>query len=287
VASKFLTAILAYSAAILVIGCASSPRVKDVSECRYGENESELIDNLGIGSEIIFFRLGDNDYHYRSYVLGSRGTGPVYGLLFQDNKLSVMARANSLPFDECLELNESESWDVCFSNLLRKMEESRVDLGTEQFSEGVSAESAAAHEDAIAVIFAAPVYVIFWPIYTAINVTSAFHLEEAAECEKVPYTAISLYPDGTDELALETLNAKHPYYVTTETDNVSGDRRVIARTWACGASGTDLSPERVRFPIKIEVRFGFTGSKMNWLHIRLHPSWWKWGTSIKNETSEN
>ena len=133
----------------VVIGCTSTPKIKDLSECRYGEDEDELIEELGIGSDIIHFRLGDDEYHYRSFVIGGREGGPVYGLLFLNNKLSVMTKQTSLPFDKCLAITESMSWDTCFSDSIRKMEEERIDVVIEQFSEGVHAERASAREYAL------------------------------------------------------------------------------------------------------------------------------------------
>jgi hypothetical protein len=163
------------------------------------------------------------------------------------------------------------------------MEKGHVDVNTDAFSEGIEAEHAATREDAIAGAIGGPVYVILWPLYILGNTSSVLSLKAAAQCEMIPSTLVKLYPAATVQLLLEELGATHPDLVSASNDSVSDDRRIIGRTWECGEGGTDLSPGRIRFHPKIEVQFGYTANRMNWLYMRLNPVWWKWPGSMEDK----
>ena len=100
---------------IYLLSCASGPKVKEIAELHYGDDETEVVEILGEGSESLLFKLDGTNYSYRYYT--TTITDQVYALLFADGRLFAVSEEKP-PFDECISKFE---WEVCFRSAISQM----------------------------------------------------------------------------------------------------------------------------------------------------------------------
>lgn len=123
----------------LALSCVTAPgiRTSDVAELHYGDREEAVVEKLGEGSEILYFKLDEKQYRYRLYT--TKYIHDVYALLFLNGTL-VAVNDKKYDFSECLVIDDMPAWNQCLSNLLSKMRFNIVDLDNYEFTHGVKAE---------------------------------------------------------------------------------------------------------------------------------------------------
>lgn len=259
---------------IFVLSCATGPRVKEVAELHYGDDENKVVEILGEGSEILFFELGGVNYHYRFYAT----VAPVYtyALLFADG--SLIAVSEERPhFHKCIHLIE---WDECFTDAISSMQVMQLEMTTDEFSSALTEQEEIEKTRTTATVVGTPVLIVAWPIVVAGGAMTAMCAATDVEpiddmerswknsncrktLEEVEGRIDLLYPDTSLNQAIEVINEKSlegsedKYINATERilDLSGGNRRIYGKSWRCG----------YKQDTNLDVYFGFENGRMIWV----------------------
>ena len=110
--------LIIFSVLISVLSCTTAPKVTDVAELHYGDNEADIVEKFGRGSSVLYYEIKGVTYHYRSYT--TKHTEDDYALLFADGVLLSVSEKIPL-FENCITLNETINWEECLLNVMSDM----------------------------------------------------------------------------------------------------------------------------------------------------------------------
>ena len=268
---------------IFVLSCASGPgpRVKEIAELHYGDDESNVVETIGEGSEILFFELNAINYHYRFYttVLSKH----KYALLFADGRLFAVSEERP-PFHKCIYLTE---WEKCFTDAISAMQVMQLEMTEDEFSGAVTEQEKIERGRTTAVAVGTPVLVVAWPIVLGVGAMCAAQgaLEDYynpiddmersrnnSECRKtldeIEDRIDLLYPNASLNYVINVLNEKslkgsedeHIKAVESILDLSGGNHRIYGKSWRCGY-GEGLH---------LDLYFGFDNDHMIWVSKNLY-----------------
>ena len=263
------TRLLIFSLLISVLGCVTAPKLTDIAELRYGDDESDIVEKFGRGSSVLYYDIDDTQYHYRAYT--TRHTHDDYAMLFANGKL--VSLLHEIPsFENCITPDALTGREKCLEVFTSQAHDDAIEIGTHDFSEGVDEqkrmEAENAKNTAVVAAVAVPSLVLTWPFAVMCGGIAAADqaTTDTFDCYKIlpeitekTYTLLSRQ---TDESVIASLNAIYPDFVISIFDKQLRDRRIISKTWRCKRSDNLVDLEDVR------VSIGMKSEKIVWMNLR-------------------
>jgi hypothetical protein len=268
---------------IFVLSCASGPRVKEIAALHYGDDEANVVQTIGEGSELLFFELDDTQYHYRFYT--TTLTEHKYALLFADGRLFAVSEERP-PFHECVYQTE---WEQCFTAAISTMQVMQMEMDENEFSTAVTEQEDIEKARTTAVVVGTPVLIVTWPIILGMGAACAateatfgeYHpiddmdrsIKES-ECRKALDATEDridlLYPAAglthtIDVLNDTSLSGSEGRYIKADESifNLSDrQRRIYGKLWSCGYNQS----------LNLTVHYGFKNDRMVWVSKNLYPN---------------
>lgn len=258
-------------------GCSPNASIKELAQYSYSDNESRFIADVGAGSEMMYFKSDNTQYHYRIYKGGGYETDTrnykayIFGFMFKDEKLSAIAEDGTL-FVECHELNPHTQWDNCFTNALQKLEEIKYQSPSIDFSDAIEAEENVEGFVTFSSLLLGASHIVLWPIAIITDPININKNVQAHNCVEDLFAKVnSIYLHENNINAVTEFDQLLPDIITSTSDQSLGNRRLIQRIWHC-----DSTPEKGFY--EIEILAGFVDDKFSWIYIKLRPeccSKWK------------
>jgi hypothetical protein len=123
----------------LLLSCVTAPgiRTSDVAKLHYGDREDAVVEMLGDGRDVIYFKLEGKKYRYRLYT--TQYTKDVYALLFMEGSL-VAVHNNDIGLAECLVIDVIPRWEGCLSERIDAVRPHKVSFDSHNFSEAIDTE---------------------------------------------------------------------------------------------------------------------------------------------------
>jgi hypothetical protein len=156
--TQMFTAMASILLLVTLSGCSTTqPRIRQVEELRYGDEESSIVDSIGEGLETLFFKIGDTHYGYRFYEFPAARSS--YSFLFRNQQL-VYVEDERLPFHQCI---LQAYWNDCFTGVVSKL---RTHDASKQvgFSEAISQEKRTETIAITGIAIVVPASIVIWPI---------------------------------------------------------------------------------------------------------------------------
>jgi hypothetical protein len=269
---------------IYLLSCASGPKVKEIAALHYGDDEVEVVEKLGEGSETLIFKLDGTDYSYRYY--RTTLTDHMYTLLFADGGLHV-AYEGKQPIDDCISLIE---WDDCFRSAISEMQSKQLSADHGDFSNALSEEEKIQKGRTGAAVIGTPLLVVAWPIVLGLGAMCAVqgeledstnisddisHARQKSECtkalQKIEERIGQLYPDSSmsnvidiiDKTSLDALSDFDGEFTEHIYDISEGNRHIYGKHWACG----DYSIRQ-----NLIIMYGGEENDLVWMSKNIQPS---------------
>jgi hypothetical protein len=248
---RSLTKSVVFWLLILILSCATGPKVKEIAALHYGDGEAGVVQILGEGSQTLLFRLDGINYSYRYYT--TTITNQEYALLFADGRLHAVSQTKP-PFAACINRIQ---WDECFRLAISKMQSERLVTEEGGFSDALSKEHQIQKNRTGAAVIGAPVLIVALPIVVGVGamcvaqgvisgeLSPSKDMEQSrqkAECSQVFKDIESrldgLYPTSGMNQAIKVINTVSTEYaqkITTQHYDLSeGRRRIYGSHLACG-----------------------------------------------------
>jgi hypothetical protein len=234
---------------IYLLSCASGPKVKEIATLHYGDDDAEVVEILGEGSESLFFKLNGINYSYRYYTTAL--TDHEYALLFADGSLYAVSE-DKPPFGVCI--NHFE-WEECFRSAISEMQSKRLSTESGDYSNAITEEGEIQKARTGAVVIGTPALIVLWPIVVLAGscYMADFHQtgdmersRQKGEClkelEKIEAQLDVLYPTSDLNHVIDVINeasfdldgdligkSHERIYDISE-----ANRRIYGKHWACG-----------------------------------------------------
>jgi hypothetical protein len=258
---------------VAVISCVQGPQVKKMAELHYGDDETDVVETLGEGAEIVFITVNTSEFHYRFYKPMS--TSHQYALLFRDGKL-VGFSENKASFEACGDI--TADWEECFVSAISDTQIGAEAMEAHPFTNALNEEKQEESRLGGALVMAgvaATAYVVVAPVLFAADVlvSTAIVAEESAgrsvqcktkEFRNLERRLVTLFPDSGLQQVIKTISDASPslseYGIKTiqEYDFSEGKRRVYGRWWACGR-------------MSLVVLYGADNDHLVWMSKTLDP----------------
>jgi len=266
------TKLFIFSLVVSVFSCVTAPKVTDIAELRFGDDEIDIVEKFGRGSSVLFFGIDGTIYHFRSYT--TKHTGDTYAILFSNGKL--ISVAEEIPsYDKCITLDAKIDWEKCLLDFITDMRGEAIEMGLHDFSEAIDEqkhqETEAAEGTVLITAVAVPSVIVFWPFAVMCGGIAAVEemSDDTLECHKilreVTEQSYILLSSLTDESVIDRLNGIHPVFVVSGFDEQIDDRRVINKTWRCKRKDNFPDLEDV------EISMGIKSGRIVWMN--LESSW--------------
>ena len=256
---------LIFSALISALSCATAPKVTDIAELHYGDNEADIVERFGRGSSVLFFDISGLVYHLRSYT--TTLTEDDYALLFTNGRL--VSVSEEIPsYKDCMLLNEIINWEECLHDLISEMRGDAFDMNTHDFSEDFDRQKK--QEDKLAgtavlvTVVAVPSAVIFWPVGVACVGMDAAYNNGVVDCreimKKITKQSYDVMSNNVDDSAIELIDDYQSLYIVSRVDKSMGDRRILKQTWGCRSRGFDESSD-------VKTSIGMKSGRIVWASL--------------------
>ena len=275
-----LTKFVVFCFLILILSCASEPKVKEIAALHYGDGEAGVVEILGEGSQSLLFKLDDINYSYRYYT--TTITKQEYALLFANGRLYAVSQSKP-PFAACI---NRIRWEECFRLAISKMQSERLVTEEGGFSDALSKEQQIQKNRTGATVVGAPVLIVAWPIVVGLGAMCATQeaitgnwspkkdierSKQKGECSQafkdIENRLDRLYPTSGMNHATNVLNEVSTAYaqkvMTKKYYDLSEDRRhIYGRNWACG----DYSVRT-----NLVILFGGENNVIIWMSKNIEP----------------
>jgi hypothetical protein len=260
-----LIKLLIFAALISALSCATTPKVTDIAELHYGDNEADIVERFGRGSSVLFFDISGLVYHLRSY--STALTEDDYALLFANGRLVSVSEEIPL-YEDCMLLNEIIDWEECLSDLILKMRGDAFDMDTHDFSEGFDRQKQ--QEDKLAgaavlvTVVAVPSVVMLWPVGVACAGMEAAYNNGVIDCReimhKITTRSYDVMTNNVDDSAIELIDDYQSLYIVSRVDKRIGDRRILKQRWGCRSQGFDKSDD-------VKTSIGMKSGRIVWASL--------------------
>ena len=240
--------LLIFSIAISVLSCVTAPKVTDIAELRYGDEETEIVEKIGRGYSVLYYDINNINYHFRSYL--TKHTHNDYSLLFANGKLvAVLQEPPSL--EKCMTLDQQADWRECLHNFTSQMLDDSVKIGFHDFSGKIKEQKKVQAENtgnaAVVAAVAVPSLVVTWPFAVmcgGIMATGAMIDESDSTYEdclgfmhEVTEQSDLLISSFSGQSVITGIETIHPKFVISTLDEHLKGRRIIGKRWGCGRKG--------------------------------------------------
>lgn len=272
-------------ATLTAVGCTSGVRVKELSECRYGDDEVSFIETFGSGTKMIYFQLNGTEYHYRffNYQYATK-SDPGFGFLFNDGVLSRIVRDDfddgiihaltkdeSTLFNKCVFLRSDIDWGGCLSSALQKMGLKDVMQTPPDFSNAIEHQEETIHGEPALYVLSLEAFfdVVLWPVTITMKPLNAANNKNAQSCiEDILERVHSIYSSDKNAAIIYALDQIQPNILETLEDSSLDNRRLVVKQWLCDTTQDGI--------FSITVRLGFIDGQVNWAFIKLTPETYEW-----------
>jgi len=264
----------------LALSCVTAPgiRTSDVAELHYGDREEVVVEKLGEGSEVLYFVLDGKQYRYRLYT--TQYTKHAYALLFMNSEL-IAVHDEKQDFSECLNVEASQSWEECLSDLLSEMRFYDITMGNHDFSPEIEAEQGEEDDRQRArgtyAAIAVPLTVAFpYVVATLCAFSCGACLLDPGErpgdhqdlciskLESTLSQSVDIFQEGADHefitQRIAQIQHEKKIYNAGSGESIKDDQAILYYSWGC--SGYDINPDY------LSIRVGLSNKKLKWAWIR-------------------